>query len=177
MLLLLLAERMWEGCTGFKLLFVFRHNLVCWRTFLSYDSVLLYFVCICIRIWQGVAFKNEATMTFIFNTVFAILINPCDVFFMIYDIKFIYMKIQYIFLSNSIYFCIKFCGHFFCFWRHWILLYVFHTLNALICYFIFFCNFTFIVAQLTIYIHHVHVYIVNIYICIQFDHTKEFFFF
>jgi len=51
----------------------------------------------------------------------------------------------------------------------------FHTLNALICYFIFFVILLFIVAQLTIYIHHVHVYIVNIYICIQFDHTKEFF--
>ena len=45
--------------------------------------------------------------------------------------------------EDSIYFFIKFCGHFFCFWRHWILLYVFHTLNSLICYFIFFCNFTF----------------------------------
>ena len=108
---------------------------------------------------------------------FAILINPCDVFFMIYDIKLIYMKIQYIFLSNSIYFCIKFVDIFFVF-GDIEFYYMFSTLWMLwyvILYF--FVILLFIVAQLTIYIHHVHVYIVNIYICIQFDHAKEFFFF
>jgi hypothetical protein len=86
------------------------------------------------------------------------------------------MKIQYIFLSNSIYFCIKFVDIFFVF-GHIEFYYMFSTLWMLwyvILYF--FVILLFIVAQLTIYIHHVHVYIVNIYICIQFDHAKEFFF-
>ena len=131
MLLLLLAEWMWEGCTGFKLLFVFRRNLVRWRTFLSYDSVLLYFVCICIRI------KMRPLWPWYLTHFFAIFINPCDVFFMIYDINFIYMKIQYIFF-------ITFCGHFFCFWRHWILLYV--STLWMLCY----VNFFFLVILLFI---------------------------
>jgi hypothetical protein len=41
--------------------------------------------------------------------------------------------------EDSIYFFIKFCGHL----ETLNFIICFHTLNALICYFIFFCNFTF----------------------------------